>query len=62
MLGNIDSRWRITVASPAARTADIDYRLTPNFHIGASAGFDKSGDFTEGTGLLYARYVFNDPK
>ena len=42
--------------------ADIDYRLTPHFHIGASAGFDRSGDFTEGTGLVYARYVFNDPQ
>jgi cellulose synthase operon protein C len=42
--------------------ADVDYRLTPNFHIGASAGFDHSGDFTEGTGLVYARYVFNDPQ
>ena len=41
--------------------ADIDYRLTNNLHIGARAGFDKSGNFTEGTGLVYARYVFNDP-
>ncbi len=42
--------------------ADIDYRVTSNLHIGASAGFDRSGDFTEGTGLVYARYVFNDPQ
>jgi hypothetical protein len=41
--------------------ADIDYRLTENLHIGARAGFDRSGNFTEGTGLVYARYVFNDP-
>lgn len=41
---------------------DIDYRVSSNLHIGARAGFDKSGDFTEGTGLVYARYVFNDPK
>ena len=41
--------------------ADIDYRLTNNLHIGARAGFDRSGNFTEGTGLVYARYVFNDP-
>ncbi len=40
--------------------ADVDYRLTPHFHIGTSAGFDRTGDFTEGTGLVYARYVFND--
>jgi tetratricopeptide (TPR) repeat protein len=41
---------------------DIDYRVNDNLHIGARAGFDKSGNFTEGTGLVYARYVFNDPK
>ncbi len=41
--------------------AEVDYRLTDNLHVGAKAGFDRSGNFTEGTGLLYARYVFNDP-
>ncbi len=41
--------------------ANIDYRLTDNLHVGAQAGFDRSGNFTEGTGLVYARYVFNDP-
>ena len=41
--------------------ANVDYRLTDNLHIGARAGFDRSGNFTEGTGLVYARYVFNDP-
>ena len=41
--------------------ADVDYRVTNNLHIGARAGFDKSGNFTEGTGLVYARYVFNNP-
>ena len=41
---------------------DIDYRLTPNLHVGAQAGFDRSGNFTEGTGLVYARYVFNNPQ
>ncbi len=41
--------------------ADIDYRVTNDLHIGARAGFDRSGNFTEGTGLVYARYVFNDP-
>jgi predicted Zn-dependent protease len=39
---------------------EIDYRVNGNLHIGARAGFDKSGSFTEGTGLIYARYVFND--
>ena len=42
--------------------ADIDYRVTDNLHVGAKAGFDRSGPFTEGTGLVYARYVFNDPQ
>ena len=42
-------------------SADIDYRVTDNLHVGAKAGFDRSGNFTEGTGLVYARYVFNDP-
>ncbi len=42
-------------------TGEIDYRVTDNLHIGAKAGFDRSGNFTEGTGLVYARYVFNDP-
>jgi hypothetical protein len=39
---------------------EIDYRVNPNLHIGARAGFDHSGIFSEGTGLLYARYVFDD--
>jgi hypothetical protein len=39
---------------------EIDYRVNRNLHIGARAGFDHSGSFSEGTGLIYARYVFND--
>ena len=42
-------------------SGEIDYRVTDNLHLGAKAGFDRSGNFTEGTGLVYARYVFNDP-
>ena len=42
--------------------ADVDYRVTSNLHIGGRVGFDSTGNFTEGTGLVYARYVFNDPK
>ncbi len=41
---------------------EIDYRLNDNLHVGAKAGFDRSGNFTEGTGLVYARYVFNNPQ
>jgi thioredoxin-like negative regulator of GroEL len=40
---------------------DIDYRVNNNLHVGAQAGFDRSGNFTEGTGLVYARYTFNNP-
>ena len=43
-------------------SADIDYRVTNNLHIGAKVGADRSGNFTEGTGLFYARYTFNDPQ
>ena len=42
--------------------ADIDYRWLPNLHVGAKAGFDRSGNFTEGTGVVYARYVFSGTK
>ena len=39
---------------------ELDYRIRPNLHIGARAGFDHSGVFSEGTGLVYARYVYDD--
>jgi predicted Zn-dependent protease len=39
---------------------DIDYRVNGNLHIGARVGFDHSGSYSEGTGLVYARYIFND--
>jgi hypothetical protein len=39
--------------------ARVDYRVAPNLHIGANVSIDHSGDYTEGTGLLYARYLFN---
>ena len=39
---------------------EIDYRVRENLHIGARAGFDHSGSFSEGTGLIYARYVFDN--
>ncbi len=41
-------------------SGEVDYRVNDRLHIGAKAGFDRSGNFTEGTGLLYARYVFSD--
>jgi len=42
-------------------SAEIDDRIRPNLHIGASAGFQRTGNFTEGTGLVYARYLFLPP-
>ena len=39
--------------------AEVDYRLYQNLHVGARAGADRSGAFTEGTGLVYARYLFD---
>ena len=38
--------------------AEIDYRALEQLHVGAKAGFDRLGNFTEGTGEVYARYVF----
>ena len=42
--------------------AEIDYAITDNLHVGGKIGFDRSGNFTEGTGLVYARYLFRDPQ
>jgi hypothetical protein len=39
--------------------AAVDYRVAPNFHIGGKVGVQHSGNWTEGTGLVYARYLFN---
>ena len=48
------------VGIAGAAHASIDYRLTPNVHIGARVGMEHAGTYTEGSGLLYARYIFND--
>ncbi len=37
----------------------IDYRVSPNLHLGAQLAFQHSGDFDEAAGGVYARYVFN---
>ncbi len=39
-------------------SAETDYRVKPNLHIGARGSFQRTGNFTEGTGLLYAHYTF----
>jgi hypothetical protein len=37
---------------------EIQYEVTPAFNIGASADFQRAGNFDEGDALLYARYRF----
>ncbi len=37
----------------------IDYRILPSLHIGGKIAVEHVGDYTEGSGLVYARYVFN---
>ncbi len=36
----------------------MDYRVSPGLHLGARADFLHAGNFTEMSGLAYARYVF----
>ena len=40
--------------------AAIDYRVTPNIHVGGNLAVEHAGNYTEGSGLVYARYIFND--
>jgi tetratricopeptide (TPR) repeat protein len=37
----------------------VDYRVAPNFTVGAKANLQHSGNWTEISGLVYARYLFN---
>ena len=62
--GNFNTRFAGFSGTGIAGGArgDIDYRINDNLHVGAQAGFDRSGNFTEGTGLVYARYTFNQSK
>ncbi len=41
--------------------ARFDYRVAPNLRVGGQASFQKSGDYDEAAGSLYARYIFNGP-
>jgi hypothetical protein len=36
-----------------------EYAVAPNFKIGARASYQHAGNYDEGEGLLYARYIFN---
>jgi tetratricopeptide (TPR) repeat protein len=38
---------------------DIEYAITPSLRVGATARFDRSADFNETRGLVYARYRFD---
>ncbi|MBB5693961.1 cellulose biosynthesis protein BcsC [Muricoccus pecuniae] len=49
---------RETSVTAGAR-ADVEYAITPSLRIGASARYDKSADFSEARGLIYARYRFD---
>ena len=40
-------------------SAEVDYRVAPNFSIGAKGGFQQSGVYQEYGGALYAKYIFN---
>ncbi|WP_131829576.1 cellulose synthase subunit BcsC-related outer membrane protein, partial [Teichococcus deserti] len=36
--------------------ADVEYAVTPNLRLGAALRYDRSADWSEARGLLYARY------
>jgi Tfp pilus assembly protein PilF len=38
---------------------DIEYMITPQLRIGAALRFDQAADWSEGRGLVYARYRFD---
>jgi tetratricopeptide (TPR) repeat protein len=39
--------------------AKAEYTVAPNLKIGATASYQHAGNYDEGEGLLYARYIFN---
>ncbi|MFH5926600.1 cellulose biosynthesis protein BcsC [Roseomonas xinghualingensis] len=43
----------------AGLRGDIEYSITPSLRIGASARYDRSADYNETRGLIYARYRFD---
>ena len=42
--------------------AAAEYQITPSLRVGGRASFEHAGDFNEGQGLVYARYLFNAPQ
>jgi tetratricopeptide (TPR) repeat protein len=39
--------------------AKAEYSLAPNLKVGGRASFQHAGNYNEGEGLIYARYIFN---
>jgi hypothetical protein len=39
--------------------AVVDYRVSQNLHLGLRAAVQKAGNYTEASGVGYARYIFN---
>ena len=39
--------------------ANAEYKVSDSLRLGGRASFQRAGNFTEGTGLVYARYTFN---
>lgn len=37
----------------------VDYRVSTNLRVGGQVSFQKSGDYDEAMGSVYARYIFN---
>lgn len=38
----------------------LDYRVSTNLRVGGQVSFQKSGDYDEAMGSVYARYIFNE--
>lgn len=60
-VGGLSSSFgRKTVSGLAGNfRARLDYRVSTNLRVGGQASFQKSGDYNEAAGTVYARYIFN---
>lgn len=39
---------------------DADYKINENIHMGGKVGYDTFGNYSEGTGLIYFKYLLDD--
>ena len=39
---------------------EVEYRALQHLHVGLQASLDHTGNFTQGTGVVYARYAFSE--